>query len=165
MTLWDCCVVANDAWPPLGVFGVMPNPQNVHNVHVHGALIWKMTEFFLHSIIWPLKIICNQFQSCETILGTQKLGISWYTEVKNTPFVTIWVTLWITTFCEEKAKVFCITLQHLKEFYRFIAKLINKSHRPQWEFGQHFSNFGTKICKNRIGRRTPVGTVIDVKYS
>ena len=34
--------------------------------------------------------------------------------------------------------VFCLTLQHLKEFYHFIAKLINKSHTPQWEFGQHF---------------------------
>ena len=45
VTLWDCCVVANDAWLPLGVFGVIPNPQNVHNVHVHGALLWKMTEF------------------------------------------------------------------------------------------------------------------------
>ena len=86
---------------------------------------------------------------------------SWYIEIgdfmvhwsKNTPFVTIWVTLWTTAFCEEKAKVFYITLQHFKEFYHFIAKLVNKSHSPQWEFGQHFSNFGTKICKNRIGRR------------
>ena len=66
--------------------------------------------------------------------------------------MTIWVTLWITTFYE-KVKVFSITLQHLKEFQCFITKLINKSHSPQWEFGQHFSNFGTKICKNRIGRR------------
>ena len=38
--------------------------------------------------------------------------------------MTIWVTLWITAFYEEKAKVFCITLQQLKEFYHFIAKLI-----------------------------------------
>ena len=42
---------------------------------------------------------------------------------KNTPFVTFWVTLWITAFYEEKAKLFFITLQHLKEFYHFIAKL------------------------------------------
>ena len=57
---------------------------------------------------------------------------------KNTPFVIIRVTLWISIFYEEKAKVFCITLQHLKEFYHFIAKLKNKSHSPQWEVGQHF---------------------------
>ena len=29
----------NDVLPPLGVFGVMPNPQNVLSVHVHGALL------------------------------------------------------------------------------------------------------------------------------
>ena len=39
----------------------------------------------------------------------------------------IWVTLWVTTFYEEKTKEFCTTLQHLKEFYHFIAKLVNKS--------------------------------------
>ena len=71
---------------------------------------------------------------------------------KNIPFMTIWITLWITAFYEEKAKVFCITLQYLKEFYHFFAKLMNKLHSPQWEFGQHFSNFGTRIRKNRNGR-------------
>ena len=70
VTLWDCCVVPNNAWPLLGVFGIMPNPQSVHNVHVHGVLLWKIIECLLHSIIWPLEIICNQFQSYETILGT-----------------------------------------------------------------------------------------------
>ena len=59
VTLWDCCVVLNDAWPPIGVFGVMPTPQNVHNVHVHGVLLCKIAQFFLDSIIWPLEIICN----------------------------------------------------------------------------------------------------------
>ena len=39
VSIWDCCIVSADACPPLGVFGVMPNPQNVHNVHVHGALL------------------------------------------------------------------------------------------------------------------------------
>ena len=38
-SLSDCCVVPTDAWRPLGVFGVMSNPQNVHNVHVHSALL------------------------------------------------------------------------------------------------------------------------------
>ena len=84
---------------------------------------------------------------------------SWNTEIEdfivqwseNTSFVTIWVTLWITAFYEEKAKVFCITLQHLREFYHFTTKLINKSHTPQWEFGQQFPNFKTKLCKNRNG--------------
>ena len=41
---------------------------------------------------------------------------------KNTTFVI----LWITAFYEEKAKVFCIIWQNLKEFYRFIAKLIKQ---------------------------------------
>ena len=68
-SLSDCCVVPNDAWWPLGGFGVMPTPQNVQNAHVHGLLLWQMTEFFLHSLICPLEIICNKFQSCETILG------------------------------------------------------------------------------------------------
>ena len=67
--------------------------------------------------------------------------------------MNILVTLWITAFYEEKAKVFNITLQHLKEFYCALAKLVKKSHSPQWEFG-HFSNFGTKMPKNRNGRRT-----------
>ena len=73
VTLWDCCVMPNDAWPPLGVFGVLPNLQNVHSVHVRGALLWKITEFFLHSMIWPLEIIYNQFQNRNWgIHGTQK---------------------------------------------------------------------------------------------
>ena len=75
VSLWDCCIMPNDAWQPLGVFGVIPNPQNVHNLHVHGALLWKITDFFLHSIIWPLEIICYQYQRYEIILGIQKLGI------------------------------------------------------------------------------------------
>ena len=71
-SLWDCC---HAYWC---MTTTAYNPQNVHNVHVHSALLWKMTAFFLHSIIWLLEIICNQFQSCETILGIQKLklGIS-----------------------------------------------------------------------------------------
>ena len=72
---------------------------------------------------------------------------------KNTTFVTSWITLWITAFYEKKAKVLCITLQHLKEFYCFIAKLMNKSYSSQWEFGQHFLNFRMKIHKNNHGRR------------
>ena len=52
--------------------------------------------------------------------------------------MTIWVTLWITAFYEEKTKVFWITLQHLKKFYHVIAKLMNKSHIPQSEFGNIF---------------------------
>ena len=30
---------------------------------------------------------------------------------------------------------------------------MKKSHSTHWEFEQHFSNFGTKICKNKNGRR------------
>ena len=58
-SLSDCCVVPTDAWRPLEGFGVMPTPQNVQDAYVHGSLLWKMTEFFLHSIICPLEIICN----------------------------------------------------------------------------------------------------------
>ena len=83
---------------------------------------------------------------------------SWYIEngdfivhwSKNTSFVTIWVTLWITAIYEEKTKEFYIILQHLKEFYHFIPKLVNKSHSFQWKFGQHFSKFETKICKTEM---------------
>ena len=63
--------------------------------------------------------------------------------------MTISITLWITVFYEEKAKLFCITLQYLKQLYCFIVKLVKKSHSPQWEVGQHFSNFGTKMLTLR----------------
>ena len=110
-----------------------------------------MSELFLHNLT-----IRNYLQPISKLWNH-----SWYTEIGDfivywnniTPFVTIWVTLWITAFYEEKAKVFYITLQHSKELCHFITKLMNKSHSPQWEFGQHFSNFGTKICKNRNGMR------------
>ena len=103
-----------------GGFGVMSTPQNVQNAYVHGSLLWKMTELFLHSIICPLEIICNQFQSW--------WNHSWYIEngdfivhwSKNTSFVTIWVTLWITAFYEEKTKEFFIT------FFKFQNKNIQK---------------------------------------
>ena len=116
----------------------MPTPQNVWNAHVHGSLLWNYLE--------PISKLWNHSWSME--IGD--FIVHWS---KNTPSVTIWVTLLITAFYEEKTKVFCITLQHLKEFYHFIAKLVNKSHSSQWELGQRFSNFGTKICKNRNGRR------------
>ena len=58
-TPWDCCVMPNDAWPPLGVFGVIPDPHDVHNACEFGVLLWKMTECILHSIMWPLEIIYN----------------------------------------------------------------------------------------------------------
>ena len=48
----------------------MPTPQNVQNVYVLSPLVCTMSEFFLHSLICPLEIICNKFQSCGTILGT-----------------------------------------------------------------------------------------------
>ena len=66
VNLLECCVVPNDAWPPLEAFGVIPNPPNVH-VHVHGALLLKNDRFFLHSIIWPLEINYSQFYSCEML--------------------------------------------------------------------------------------------------
>ena len=109
------------------------HPQNVHNVHVTWCIALKNDRI----------IFCiAQFDDC--LQPISKLwNHSWYTETggfivhwsKNTSFVTICVTLWITAFYEEEAKVFCITLQHLKEFYHFIAKLMNKWHSSQWEFG------------------------------
>ena len=66
--------------------------------------------------------------------------------------MTISVTLWITAFYE-KPNIFCITLQYLKEFYHFTAKLMNKSHSPQWEFGNIFQIVEQKYAKPQtVGR-------------
>ena len=70
VTLWDCCIVVNDAWPPLGVFGVMPNPQNVYT----WCIALKNDRIFLHSIIWPLEIICNQFKAVKPFLVHRNWG-------------------------------------------------------------------------------------------
>ena len=124
----DCCIIPDDAGPPLGVFGTMPSFQNVQNSHVHGSLLWNMTEIF-----------CKNNLSFKNYLKpiSKLWNHSWCTDIgdfivhwsENTPFVTIWIMLWITAFYKEKAKVFCITLQHLKEFNH-----LNKLHSSQWKF-------------------------------
>ena len=78
--------------------------------------------------------------------------------------------MWISAFYEEKAKVFCINLQHLKQFYHFIDRLMNKSHSPQWNLDHIFQISEQKYAKTEMEDLTPVrvfknDSVNDVKYS
>ena len=49
VSLWDCCVVTNDARPPLGVFIVMTDPH-LYPVHMFTSVICalrtKLAEYF-----------------------------------------------------------------------------------------------------------------------
>ena len=123
VNLWDCSVVPNDAWPPLGVWcnAQSPTCTPVHMfTSVIGALFRKNGSiFFLHSIIWPSEIILQPISKL-WLFRTQKIGdfIVYWSKNISTSFVTIWATLWITALYEDKAKAF---LHHLWK-------------SPQWEF-------------------------------
>ena len=58
----------NDAWPTLGVIGVMYDPQNtcLQVLLVHCLEKWQ--NFFLNNINWPSEIICNHFETVKPLL-------------------------------------------------------------------------------------------------